>query len=319
MKNNLTTLRQVFISGAKLISKLLKNKITGIPLAVNYDITYKCNLNCEHCYFKASNPKPWELSDAQWHNVFKNHHSLGIGSAAITGGEPTLRMNVIRDAYETFETIQIASNGVIPIPDDIKATIWVSIDGNEETHNKIRGAKIYKKVIKNIKDDPRVTISTTLSTSNYKQVNEIVENCIKTGVSGLFFMLYSGSLTNPLLLTGSKLKRTIRDIYKVIEEYPDFVIYSKMMTDCLLTKKHINECVFLNNNFIVSYFPDMRKKRCVMGDWVDCSTCSCIVPIIAYCIKRLDMEMITKLEKFGNGLEKTPQNIKDKINFALIN
>ena len=77
-----------------------------------------------------------------------------------------------------------------------------------------------------------------------------------------------------------------------------------MMTDCLLTKKHIHECVFLDNDLIVSYFPNMEKKRCVMGDWVDCQTCSCIVPIIAYCVKRLDMEIINKIEKFGAGLKK---------------
>ena len=63
-------------------------------------------------------------------------------------------------------------------------------------------------------------------------------------------MLYSGTLKDPLLLTGDKLKKTIRDIYRVLEEYPDFVLYSKMMNDCMLTKKHINECIFLNNNFV---------------------------------------------------------------------
>lgn len=298
----------IILAGAvNLISKFLKNKITGIPLAVNYDITYKCNLNCEHCYFRSSNPKPWELTDEQWHEVFINHHSLGIGSAALTGGEPTLRMNVIKDAYEIFGTIQIASNGIIKIPKDIKATIWVSIDGNEITHNKIRGAKIYKKVVENIKDDPRITISTTLSTSNYTQVQEIVENCMKMGVSGIFFMLYSGNMKDPLLLKGSKLHHTIKEIYRMIEEYPDFVLYSKMATDCLLTKKHVRECVFLNNDFVVSYFPDMRKKRCVMGDWVDCNTCSCIIPIVGYCVKRLDMEFINKIPKFAAGKDNKPQ------------
>ncbi|MBD3230931.1 MAG: radical SAM protein [Candidatus Lokiarchaeota archaeon] len=306
----------VFTGAMSLISKYLKNRITNIPLAVNYDITYKCNLNCEHCYFRSSNPKPWELSDEQWHEVFKKHHSLGISSAALTGGEPTLRMNVIRDAYETFGLIQIATNGLIKIPDDIRATIWTSIDGVEETHNKIRGAKIYKKVIENIRDDPRITISTTLSTSNYKEIEQVVENCTKIGVSGIFFMLYSGNLNDPLLLTGSKLKRTIREIYRMIDEYPDFVIYSKMMTDCMLTKKFINECIFLDNNLIVSYFPDMRKKRCVMGDWVDCRTCSCIVPIIAYSVKRIDLEILRRAEKFSLGLRKDKTPSREKIKYA---
>ena len=130
-----------------------------------------------------------------------------------------LKTLVFSYQYSNFAVgvIQIATNGIIKIPEDIKATIWVSIDGNKETHNKIRGAKIYDKVIKNITDDPRITISTTLSTTNYKQVHEIVNNCIKTGVSGIFFMLYSGTFKDPLLLTGDKLKKTIRDIYQVLQ------------------------------------------------------------------------------------------------------
>jgi len=37
--------------GITLGFNLLKSKIKKIPIAVNYDLTWQCNLRCKHCYF----------------------------------------------------------------------------------------------------------------------------------------------------------------------------------------------------------------------------------------------------------------------------
>ena len=60
---------------------LLMHKIKGFPLAVNYDLTWQCNLKCKHCYFNSSAEelsttsakKRAELTDDQWIKVFKYH------------------------------------------------------------------------------------------------------------------------------------------------------------------------------------------------------------------------------------------------------
>lgn len=289
-----------------MLRATLRNRALRVPLGVNFDITYRCNLFCEHCYFAASVDarenaarqakfKKMELSDAQWHEVFTNFKARGTTSISLTGGEPTLRLPVIRDAAEVFGTIQVASNGIIPIPRDINTAIWVSVDGDRETHNKIRGAKIYDRVVANITGDRRVSISCTLSTTNYTQAPVVVENMIQTGVKGIFFMLYSGTKTSPLFLQGKKLARVVRDLRHLIHEYPDFVLISEPILRSYLTKDFVPHCCFLAKNaFIRSYFPDMRPKRCVMGDNVDCETCSCIVPVASYCLRQLDVETARK-------------------------
>ena len=73
------------------IRRYFQFRVNKIPPAINYDITYRCQLNCEHCYFASSWVKDHkddelELTDEQWRRVFKKHYSLGITNASITGG-----------------------------------------------------------------------------------------------------------------------------------------------------------------------------------------------------------------------------------------
>ncbi len=280
------------------IQRYFQFRVNKIPPAINYDITYRCQLNCEHCYFSRSWVKDkkddeLELSDEDWSQIFKRHRSMGITNASITGGEPTLRMPVIEAAYDTFNTIQVASNGIIKMPERLKCVIWVSIDGLETTHNRIRGAKYYQKIMRNIQDDKRISISMSLTQSNYKEIFPTIEACLKANVKGIFFLLYTGKISDPLYLQGKQLEYTIKSLYRAIDEYGDFILISRRMVELYKTKKHIKHCVF-QEGLVQSFYPDMsRKLPCVMGP-VDCRTCGCIVPVYMYWVKRLDIETLLK-------------------------
>ncbi|NVM54729.1 MAG: radical SAM protein [Candidatus Helarchaeota archaeon] len=283
------------------VRRYFQFRVNGVPPSINYDITYRCQLNCEHCYFARSWIKDrkddeLELTDEQWKRVFKKHYSMGITNASITGGEPTLRMPVVEAAYDTFNSIQVATNGIIPIPERLKCVVWVSIDGGEETHNRIRGAKCYQKIMRNIQDDKRIAISMSLSTSNYKEIFPTIEACLKANIKGIFFLLYTGQTTDSLYLTGKQLDYTIKSLYHAIDEYGDFILISKRMVDLYKTKKHVKDCIF-RKGLVQSFYPDMsRKLPCVMGP-VDCRTCGCIVPVFMYWVKRLDIETMLKGSK----------------------
>lgn len=283
------------------IRRYFEFRVNKIPPAINYDITYRCQLNCEHCYFAKSWVKDrkddeLELTDEQWIRVFKKHYSLGITNASITGGEPTLRMPVVEAAYDTFNTIQVASNGLRKIPERLKCVIWVSIDGTEETHNRIRGARCYQKIMRNIEDDKRIAISMSLSTTNYKEILPTIEACQKINVKGIFFILYTGQLSDSLYLRGKQLEYTIKSLYHAIDEHGDFILISRRMVELYKSKKHVKDCCF-RTGLVQSYYPDMsRKLPCVMGP-VDCRTCGCIVPVYMYWVKRLDIETLLKGDK----------------------
>ena len=129
------------VKGISLGINLLKKNLKKVPLAVNYDLTWKCNLRCKHCYFYSSAnelggdiKERKELSDEEWIKVFKYHKNMGINSAALTGGEPTLRMNLLYEAVKIFPSVQIASNAIIKMPwfNTEKLPIyWISLDDRE--------------------------------------------------------------------------------------------------------------------------------------------------------------------------------------------
>jgi len=282
----------------------LQSLVRNVPLYVNYDLTWQCNLKCTHCYFFSSAEelkcKRTELSDEQFINVFKYHRKLGTKTAVLTGGEPTLRMDVIREAIKIFPTVQVVSNGVIELPrfnGYKQPKYWVSIDGTKETHDKIRGAKVFDKVIENIRENNPI-VTSTIMTLNYKEIEDIVKIAYDNEASGLIFLLYTSYPDNPLLLKGNILKKTIKAILKVMREYGDFIIYSKKMLEVYLSKEFMPHCVFKTGQ-IKSYFPDGKQKFCVMGNSsLLCENCGCVVPIAAYAMfKKFDSGTVDKVRK----------------------
>jgi sulfatase maturation enzyme AslB (radical SAM superfamily) len=297
------------IKGFSYGSYYLKHRVKKIPLGVNYDLTWLCNLKCKHCYFNSSVEElsnnsvrnREELTDEQWLKVFKYHNNMGIRSASLTGGEPTLRMGLLHKAIKIFPSVQIASNGIIKLPwfDNCKQPIyWVSLDGGENIHNEIRGVNIFLKVIENIKDDKRVLISTTIIAMNYKEIELVVNIAYEAGVSGIFFLMYTGYPNDPLLVRGEVLKSVVESILNVMRGYNDFILISKKMLELYISKEFITHSIFKRGG-VKSYYPNGQRKFCVMGNSpLLCENCGCIVPVASYALSKLDSETIYKLKKF---------------------
>lgn len=290
-----------FSSFKKFIKLVLSNfKKKDFPGIVNYDITSNCNLNCEHCYWrKTYNPKK-EISDKEWIKIFKDHVKKGTTMAYITGGEPTLRINLIRAAYKIFPKIAIASNGIIKIPEDIQCRINISLDGPERIHNKIRGAKVFRKIMENMKNDRRVIISSTLSTTNYKYIEEMVNITRDLNVEGIFFSFYTSHSgeNDPLYLKGKELDWTINKLLKLQKKNKDIIFMTPGMIKSLKEKKYINDCYFRNPDFLALDANMNRKSPCTLGIGAICSTCGCIVPMMGYALKNMDISAWVLFRKF---------------------
>ncbi len=295
------------ISFASMGPSFLQAIVRKVPLYVNYDLTWQCNLKCKHCYFFSSTKelknKRTELSDEEWIKVFKYHRKLGTKIAVLTGGEPTLRMDVIKEAIKIFPSVQVVSNGIIKLPrfnGYKQPKYWVSIDGTKETHDKIRGAKVFDKVIENIRENNPV-VTTTIMTLNYKEIEDIVKIAHDNGASGLILQFYTDYPDSPLLLNGSILKKTIKDILKVMREYGDFIFYSKKMLEIYKSKEFVPHCIF-KTGYIKSFYPDGKQKFCVMGNSPRlCENCGCVVPITAYALfRKFDSSTVDKARNLFN-------------------
>lgn len=270
------------------------------PHIVNYDITSQCNLNCEHCYWRKTLNSKEELSDEEWEKIFLGHKKRGTTAVYLTGGEPALRLNVIIIANRIFNEIGIVSNGTIKIPEYIQRRIFISIDGPKEIHNRIRRVDVFDKILNNIQDDKRVILTPTLSTSNYKYIDELIDITRKSNVEGITFSTYTShsETADPLLLEGEKLAWTVKKLKEVWMKNREIVLLTPRIMNLFKRKEHYKRCFFRENNSI-SFDAKMNvKKPCTLGQGVNCKTCGCIVPIISYAVGRVDIRAWFLLERF---------------------
>lgn len=269
------------------------------PYSVNYDITSKCNLECEHCYWRKTYNSTTELSDEEWAAVFREHKQKGALVAYLTGGEPTLRPAVIRSAAQVFNGIGIISNGTIRVPDDIQCRVFVSIDGPKEVHDHIRKAEVFDRVMTNIKDDKRVILTPTLSTTNYRNIDDLIAITRQANVEGITFSTYTSHAKSgdPLLLEGDALEWTVKKLLEVWKKNKDIVFLTPKVIKLFRTKEHYQHCFFRSDNFI-SFDANMNvKKPCTLGKGVNCKTCGCIVPVMSYALKKIDIKSFYLLDR----------------------
>jgi len=247
-------------------------KETELPRVANYEITSNCNLQCAHCYWRKNVNSKKELSSEEWTEVFLDHKSKGVSMAFITGGEPTLRPDVIDSADRIFTAMAIASNGVEKIASRIERRIFISIDGPREVHNRIRGADIFDKVLNNIRNDKRVIIGPTLSMLNYKYIDELLQIARDSNVEGITFALYTShsDKNDPLLLTGRELEQTIAGLHKAGKKNSDILFMTPYIIELFREKEHRHDCFFRGKNFISFDAVMDVKKPCVFGVEVVC-------------------------------------------------
>lgn len=116
--------------------------------------------------------------------IMNNLYAMGVRIFLIEGGEPLLWRDgdytvreVIREAKKLFFSVGITTNGILPL-EGIKAdTVWVSLDGLKDTHNYIRGAEIFDKIIDNINrsSHPNINVNITISAVNWQEIPELVK------------------------------------------------------------------------------------------------------------------------------------------------
>ena len=66
----------------------------GLPWTCQIDVTYRCDLDCQHCYLDDREHWP-ELTTAEWRSVFDQLAELGVFQVAWSGGELLLRSDLM--------------------------------------------------------------------------------------------------------------------------------------------------------------------------------------------------------------------------------
>lgn len=228
----------------------------------------QCNLSCLHCYSDSS-PRGKEIVELKdIFSLMDSVYSLGYNVISVSGGEPFLYKDLrslLEKAKQLGMQTQLVTNGTLmSSPIAIESMPYVdlvaiSIDGDEELHDKIRNRKgAYKKALegaKIVKDSgTRLGIVSAVTNGSWEKMIEVAELAYTLGASLLQF--------HPLELTG-RAKKEIPDglnlddfhrayiVFNVLQEKYEGVMHVQM--DCLhrlIIESSPEICGYLGDNFI---------------------------------------------------------------------
>jgi radical SAM family uncharacterized protein len=188
---------ETLLLGLRLYRGLFTNSLgMRAPLFCGHKLTYNCNLRCKMCpFWKKSDTDP-SLEEEK--AILKQIHDSGVFGIAFEGGEPLLRndlVDILAFSRSLALHTSLVTNGTLlrsridEIAPYINGVIYVSLDGLEKTHDKIRGVNgCFKEAVEGIIASDKkvsVTINTTIMTENLHEIEDIVKLAkeLHTGIS----------------------------------------------------------------------------------------------------------------------------------------
>jgi organic radical activating enzyme len=243
-------------------------------VGLSIDITDQCPHSCPGCYMRWY-PKGNDLPLKRWREIIESHPARSRYFCAWTGGEPLLRADDIAELSQLFGWNWIATSGTIPIPDIPRTTVFVSVDGPAEIHNRVRGR--WSDVAANVRSDHYVACTVQKKNCSPDVLREHVDFW-STRAAGMVF----GFLTPQKGDEGKSLSHeeradvlaTVRDLRR---RYGRFVIGAAgQLKDCSGTTWHPG-CP-AEASLVTFDAQGNRKTPCTLGPDVDCGRCGCAVP-----------------------------------------
>lgn len=150
------------------------------PILGTIILTDDCNLSCKHCAVNNIEKKMYSYDSIL--REMQHFYDEGIRILFFCGGETLLWQDqgkdikdLIKDARKIgFYIINVVTNGTIDLDIPEADVIFLSIDGNKETHNLIRG-DTYDKIMENLDraKDSNICIYMAINKLNYKEVEEV--------------------------------------------------------------------------------------------------------------------------------------------------
>jgi len=118
------------------------------PFRALWEITWRCDLRCEHCLVDGGVADKDELTTAEALDLVDQIADLGVSVVSLTGGEPLLRddwRRIARRVRERGLILRFAANGHLikgAVLDELvelgTEAIAVSVDGLQPTHDAVR-------------------------------------------------------------------------------------------------------------------------------------------------------------------------------------
>ena len=195
-----------------------------------YDMTARCNLRCDGCYYYAGDKHGVEDNPdlEAWRHLFRSEKARGITFVVLAGAEPALVPALLATCFAEIPLGAIATNGLIPIPAGVGYRIHISVWGNDVTSQRIRGAAhMLERQIEAYADDPRAVFVYTFTRDNVAEAAPVVEQlagrgCLVTFNTFSSAVGYRGALTH----TPASLTQVRHTMLRLLRDFPGQVVYS---------------------------------------------------------------------------------------------
>lgn len=256
-----------------------------------YDMTNRCNIRCEGCYyfagekqFAAENRDP-----AAWRRLLTAEKERGITFVVLAGAEPSLVAELCAVCHEVIPLGAIATNGLKTIPREIDYRIHISVWGNDETSLAIRKAPdMLSRQMANYESDPRAVFVYTFTPTNILEAREVTEKLARKGLP-ITFNMFSAPVGygGPLRHTPETLAATETVMAGLLAEFPETVLFSPYnilahtrpeglhaLYSCPYPRRNPSTAIGLGRSFR-QYRTDLnwnREAACCVPD-TDCADC----------------------------------------------
>jgi MoaA/NifB/PqqE/SkfB family radical SAM enzyme len=219
----------------------------------------------------------------------KSLRAKGLRVAILYGGEPTLRMEVCREAGRIFDSVLVFTNGTNGYPRLPNGQWVLSLDGPEDINDSLRGKGVYSRAVEEIPRASRPPIvHMTISRLNMDGVSAFVKEMTKFLIKGIGFSFYTpqkDSEDREFFIPLKERDGVIKELLELRKRFGVRVGFTPAMARQLLSEGNYSNW----NRFescpvsrrVECYRADGRTKVCTYGDNADCSRCGCAA-VVAY-------------------------------------
>ena len=252
-------------------------------------VTYRCNAKCTMCNrYKAPSKPEEEISIETIRKLPKMYFTN------ITGGEPFIREDlpdIVRELYKKSDRIVISTNGfftdrIIKLCEEFpNVGIRISIEGLEETNNKIRGLDDgYNKGYSTLKKlvemkHPDVGFGMTVQDANakdlvalYEKSNELNMEFATASLHNSFYFVESKNIIKDRLMVAKEFEKLINELLKSNSPKKWFRAYfNHGLINYIFGQKRLLPCDMAFDTFFIDPYGDVMpcngtKDKEVMGN-----------------------------------------------------
>ncbi|MCA9664187.1 MAG: radical SAM protein [Myxococcales bacterium] len=245
-----------------------------------FDLTTRCPLRCRHCYVAADSLT--DLDDEPYvARLTELRDEHGIRSAFWLGGEPLLRVELLRRAIRLFARNAVVTSAAVVVPADLQAGVLVSVDGPRRSHDHLRGRGSYDRVLRNVAALPRrsFVLSTTLTSETLEAVERLDEIVEETGAAAVLVGFHVGRPGDPLNVTGARRDRTIDRLCELSSRRPQLIANTVAGLQRLRPRAAADtavNCIYRGG--ATAFDAQLQPKvPCTFGEHAGCQQCGCAV------------------------------------------